>query len=174
MMDQFIGYKHAVLFKPLSSSIAKPITKMVLTVTSSLESKVYDVTLPFPDITKRPGKGIDNNVQSDGASSVDVTSPSTPDICAQEVSKEAYKCRRKKRRWYFDAQTGTCVKFRGCEGDGNNFSRKKFCKKQCIRKKTRSRKGRKNRRRNRTKGIKQNTTSSQLYVCYTMSAFPQN
>ncbi|XP_064602694.1 BPTI/Kunitz domain-containing protein 4-like [Liolophura sinensis] len=106
------------------------------------------------DITKRPGKGIDNNVQSDGASSADVTTPSAPNVCSLEVSKEAFKCRRKKRRWYFDEQTGTCVKFRGCEGEGNNFSRKKFCKKQCIKKKSRSRKGRKNRRRNKTKGRK--------------------
>ncbi|XP_046371089.2 BPTI/Kunitz domain-containing protein 4-like [Haliotis rufescens] len=63
------------------------------------------------------------------------THPSTPNsLCLLPLTEEAKDCKKMRKRWYFDPETGKCRKFRGCKTGGNNFGRKKRCKRKCIRK----------------------------------------
>lgn len=57
----------------------------------------------------------------------------SPDVCFDSIPEQSMKCISKKRRWFFNARTGKCEKFMGCESAGNNFSRKLFCKTKCNR-----------------------------------------
>ena len=52
-------------------------------------------------------------------------------ICSQPLPEAAVTCKRKRRRWYYSPMTGQCVRFMGCETDGNNFGRKYYCKSKC-------------------------------------------
>ncbi|CAH1790927.1 unnamed protein product [Owenia fusiformis] len=42
-----------------------------------------------------------------------------------------FKCNQKFNRWYYDKKTRKCKKFYGCPSEGNNFARKRDCKKMC-------------------------------------------
>jgi len=52
--------------------------------------------------------------------------------CSKE--KEIGPCRGAYRRWYFDSKTGTCQEFYfgGCKGNDNNFVKKEYCVRDCI------------------------------------------
>lgn len=52
-------------------------------------------------------------------------------VCFQEIPTDAFRCRKKRRRYFYDSISGLCVKFRGCESKGNNFAKKKDCKRLC-------------------------------------------
>ncbi|KAL3874249.1 hypothetical protein ACJMK2_037291 [Sinanodonta woodiana] len=53
------------------------------------------------------------------------------DICSLPLSEDATNCVKKRRRWYYSPMTGKCVRFLGCDTQGNNFSRKIYCKQVC-------------------------------------------
>lgn len=69
-------------------------------------------------------------------------------ICYQMLPLEAIKCTdNRTKRWYFDSNLRQCKHFRGCQTPGNNFSRKRHCKKQCLGRKRRRNGRRRNGRR---------------------------
>ena len=64
----------------------------------------------------------------------DATATSVPSVCYMPLTEKAKNCKRLRRRWYFDPETATCRKFKGCRTGGNNFGKKKRCKRKCLRK----------------------------------------
>lgn len=69
-------------------------------------------------------------------------------VCYQMLPLEAIKCTdNRTKRWYFDSNLKQCKHFRGCQTPGNNFSRKRHCKKQCLGRKRRRHGKRRNSRR---------------------------
>ncbi|XP_070181792.1 kunitz-type serine protease inhibitor 6-like [Littorina saxatilis] len=67
-----------------------------------------------------------------------------PAICSLPAIPVTIGCKRTRRRWFFDAKTGTCRKFRSCRTPGNSFSKKRHCKRTCLSAKSSRRKGRRN------------------------------
>ncbi|KAL8568312.1 hypothetical protein ACOMHN_040885 [Nucella lapillus] len=65
-------------------------------------------------------------------------------VCSRAVLPILTGCKRPLKRWFFDDRSGACRKFRSCPAGGNNFSRKRHCKKQCMEPGRVKRKGRKN------------------------------
>ena len=56
-------------------------------------------------------------------------------VCFESIPETALNCSERKRRWFYNAKTGKCEKFWGCESKGNNFTRKLYCKTKCRRRK---------------------------------------
>ncbi|KAK7488397.1 hypothetical protein BaRGS_00020371, partial [Batillaria attramentaria] len=90
---------------------------------------------------RRPKTGL---AQSDDASMTSQESKFFPPAkCQLPALPTTTGCKRARKRWFFDATTGSCRKFRSCRTPGNNFSKKWHCKSRCLgKKKSSRRKGR--------------------------------
>ncbi|XP_033735099.1 tissue factor pathway inhibitor-like [Pecten maximus] len=74
-----------------------------------------------------------DTLQQDSGTTISGTSPvDVTDICVDQPPPEAWKCDRKEKRYYFNSNKGMCLRFRGCQTVGNNFRRRKDCKRTCI------------------------------------------
>ncbi|KAK6183127.1 hypothetical protein SNE40_010662 [Patella caerulea] len=73
---------------------------------------------------------LDNTPQRDDGSVT--SSEKGHGVCHMPLEEEAKKCTKLRKRWYFDPISGQCRKFRGCRTGGNNFGRKKRCKRKCL------------------------------------------
>lgn len=95
-----------------------------------------------------------SRVQAAGTTSVDAAHKKRPQVrqaapptCLLPAVPSTSGCTRLRKRWFFDANTGTCRKFRSCSTPGNNFSKKRHCKSRCLgKKKSSRRKGRRSAR----------------------------
>lgn len=66
-----------------------------------------------------------------------------PPVCLLPAVPVTTGCKRLRRRWFFDASLGSCRKFLSCRTPGNNFSKKRHCRRKCLgKKKSSRRKGR--------------------------------
>ncbi|XP_060070588.1 tissue factor pathway inhibitor-like [Ylistrum balloti] len=74
-----------------------------------------------------------DGLQQDSSTSISGTGTADViDICVDQPPPEAWKCDRKEKRYYFNSNKGMCLRFRGCQTPGNNFRRRKDCKRTCI------------------------------------------
>ncbi|XP_069118710.1 uncharacterized protein [Argopecten irradians] len=75
---------------------------------------------------------VDALQQDSGTTIVGTTPDDVIDVCVDQPPPEAWKCDRKEKRYYFNSNKGMCLRFRGCQTAGNNFRRRKDCKRTCI------------------------------------------
>lgn len=66
-------------------------------------------------LTEEQRKHLENNTQ----------------VCHESFPEKGKNCNLKRRRWFYNTKTGKCEKVMGCKSEGNNFSRKLFCKTKC-------------------------------------------
>lgn len=82
----------------------------------------------FEKSTSRENEAFLEYLQQDSVTKVDEQHA----VCFQDIPTDAFRCRKKRRRYFYDSISGLCVKFRGCDSKGNNFAKKKDCKRLCI------------------------------------------
>ncbi|OWF35717.1 tissue factor pathway inhibitor-like [Mizuhopecten yessoensis] len=102
------------------------------------KSTTSDVSIPMghnrgPPALTNEAFDIANTLQQDSSTTISGTSPvDVTEICIDQPPPEAWKCDRKEKRYYFNSNKGMCLRFRGCQTVGNNFRRRRDCKRTCI------------------------------------------